>query len=125
MKKKVLTIILILAIVSVGLFAVNHQRAYSEEGLNYSEMNNPMYVELSDGTYKNVETDTIVSEEDLPEYCQLIGGEGQRNEYNTQTNRSLKMNNDDSRLNKSFSRESNRNSKNSKNFKNSRTYQNR
>ncbi len=118
MKKKVLTIILMVTIVSAGLFAVNQQRLNTQDEINYGKNNNPMYVELSDGTYKNVETNSIIDEEALPEYCKLIGGEGQSNEKNLQSKRNLK-NNENSRLrdDSSYSRK-NKNSNNQRYYKN-------
>lgn len=132
MKKKVLTIILMVSIVSAGIFAANQQRLSNQDGLN----SNPMYIELSDGSYKNVETDEVVSASELPEYCQLVGGDGQKNEANMQLNRNISKNdsprfdngkgqgyNDDS--NKRSNLGQRNSSRSSKNSNYSRNFQNR
>ncbi len=86
MKKRILTIILMVSVVAVGLFAGVQQRAYYQDGTQLGLNSNPTYVELADGTYRNTETNQIVSESELPDYCRLVGGDGQLLNQRNQNN---------------------------------------
>ncbi len=117
MKKRILTIILMVSVVAVGLFAGVQQRAYYQDVTQLGLNSNPTYVELADGTYRNTETNQIVSESELPDYCRLVGGDGQfLNQRNQNNDNQFRSSSNSKR--QSSSNSSRRVSQSSRNFRN-------
>lgn len=123
MNKKFLALILMVSVATVGIFASNQIRVSRQDGSQLNSNSSPMYVLLEDGNYKNVETNQILSESELPEYCRLVDGDGQQlyqRNQNTSLNRNLSQNrtNSNSSSSKRGPSRNTNNNNSSRNFKN-------
>lgn len=77
MKKKILIILSVTLLASAGVFAATQQKSNYQDGVLLERQERSLFEEVSDGMYKNVETGEVVSSDELPEYCRIVGGEGQ------------------------------------------------
>jgi hypothetical protein len=122
MKKKILALMLMVSVVTISIFAGNQLRVLDQDGTQEGLNSNPIYVQIDEDTYKNVETNELCSIDELPEYCRLVGGDGQND-----LQRNLMMNsyNQDNRRNDQQKRANTKSNSGSRNSGSSRNYQNR
>jgi hypothetical protein len=85
MKKRIVVTVLVVSLVSVGVFAgsmnYNKTRGIASE---QSQMNSSLYVSVDNNSYRNVETNEIVTRDNLPENCRL--GDQGRDNHNRRAN---------------------------------------
>ena len=132
MKKKILALMLMVSVVTISIFAGNQLRVLDQDGTQEGLNSNPIYVQIDEDTYKNVETNELFSIDELPEYCRLVGGDGQndlqknqmmnsQNQENRKNNQGLGRNSHENNQHKRTNTKSNsgsRNSNSSRNFNN-------
>lgn len=131
MKKRFLALILIASIATVGVFAGHNLRVSKQTDRDMGLNSNPIYVQIDEDTYKNVETSELFSIDELPEYCKIVGGEGQQdlqrnqmlNSYNQENRNNMKS--DDYQQRSSSNRKSSSRNTNSNKGNSARNYQNR
>jgi len=122
MKKRILALILMVAVATIGIFASNQLRVLDQDATQAGLNNSPIYVQIDEDTYKNVETNELCSIDELPEYCRLVGGDGQND-----LQRNLMMNsyNQDNRRNDQQKRANTKSNSGSRNIGSSRNFNNR
>jgi hypothetical protein len=85
MKKRIVITVLVVSLVSVGVFAgsmkYNKTRGLASER---SQMNSSMYVQVDDYNYKNIENNELYTRDTLPENCRL--GENGRDNHTRRAN---------------------------------------